>query len=260
MTAGPRAWRGTRAAPRPSGRRPVSPAHPRSAPAGAALPRTGRCSPRPPWSSPPLQRVTAPPVGDPGAVQTTSPGTPVPARSRPGPVVGAVLGAAVVVALLGWAVAAGWGPLLRVDRSVSDALYAGDDRPRLLEVVLQVATAPGLSVVRGVVLLPVLAWLLLRRAWWTAAWVLASAGLVRPLTSALKELVGRVRPPFADGGARYATLSFPSGHSSGVACLVTVLLVLGWPLLGPAARRAWLGGGGGPGVLRGVGRRGVGGG
>src|SRR3954471_16736544 len=178
MTAGPRAWRGTRAAPRPSGRRPVSPAHRRSAPAGAASPRTGRCSPHPPWSSPPLQRVTALHVGDPGRVQTTSPGTPVPARSRPGRVRGAVLGAGVLVALLGWAVAAGWGPLLRLDRSVSDALYAGDDRPRLVAVVLQLATAPGLSAVRGLVLLPVLVWLVLRRAWWTAAWVLASAGLV----------------------------------------------------------------------------------
>jgi undecaprenyl-diphosphatase len=152
----------------------------------------------------------------------------------------AVAGAAVVLALLGWAVAARFSPLLRVDRAVSDALYAGDDRSRLVESALQVATAPGLSAVRAVVLLPVLLWLVLRRAWWTAAWLVAAAALVAPLTTLLKELTGRQRPPFAGGGAGYQSLSFPSGHASGVAALVTVALVLAWPLLAPTARRAWL--------------------
>ena len=148
----------------------------------------------------------------------------------------AVLASAAVLAPLGWAVAAGWSPLLRFDRSVSDALYAGDDRSRLLEVVLQVATAPGLAAVRYVVLLPVLTWLVRCRAWWTAAWVVTAAALVGPLTSWLKELVGRPRPLFAEGGARWDSLSFPSGHSSGIACLATVLLVLAWPRLAPGAR------------------------
>jgi membrane-associated phospholipid phosphatase len=173
-------------------------------------------------------------------VQTSSPAPATPTRARPGPALATVLGAVVVVALLGWAVAAEWAPLLQLDRTVSAALYAGDDRPRLVEVALQVATAPGLSVVRGVVLLPVLVWLVLRRAWWTAAWVLTAAATISPLTSLLKELVGRARPQFAEGGARYETLSFPSGHSSGIACLATIGLVLAWPLLAPAARRAWL--------------------
>jgi undecaprenyl-diphosphatase len=182
-------------------------------------------------------------VRDPGAVQTAPPASVAPPRSPTGAVLAALLGAGAVVALLGWAVAAGWSPLLRVDRAVSGALYAGDDRPRPVEVLLQVATAPGLSVVRGVVLLLVLAWLVLCRAWWTAAWVALAAGLVGPLNGALKELVGRQRPQFAEGGARYETLSFPSGHSAGVACLVTVALLLAWPLLAPAARRRWLVGG-----------------
>jgi membrane-associated phospholipid phosphatase len=152
----------------------------------------------------------------------------------------AAAGAGLVVALLAWAVAADSTPMLRVDRAVSGALYAGDDRSRWVEWALQVATAPGSSAVRGVVLLPVLAWLVLRRAWWTAAWVFAATALVGPLTSLLKELVGRQRPQFAEGGAGYESLSYPSGHSSGVATLVTVALVLAWPLLAPAARRVWL--------------------
>ena len=160
----------------------------------------------------------------------------LPGRSR------ALLAAAVlflVVALLGLAVHGGTGPVPRFDRAVSDAAYAGDGRPGWLEALLQVATAPGLSWVRGLVYLPVLGWLAVRRAWWTAAWVLLAVGLVSPLTGALKELVGRPRPQFADGGARYGSLSFPSGHSSGVAALVCAGLVLAWPLLAPAARRAW---------------------
>lgn len=152
----------------------------------------------------------------------------------------AVGGCAVVVALLAWAVTAGLAPLLDADRSVSDALYAGDGRPGWLEVLLQVATAPGLSVSRAVVLLPVLVWLVLRRAWWTAGWVFVAAAGIGPLTTLLKDAVGRLRPQFADGGAGYASLSYPSGHASGIVTLVTILLVLAWPLLGPPARRAWL--------------------
>lgn len=174
-------------------------------------------------------------------MHTAHPGSPVTAVRTRGDAWLAVAAAAAVVALLGWAVAAQWSPVLRVDRAVSDALYAGDDRAGWLESALQVATAPGLSAVRGVVVLPVLAWLLLHRAWWTAAWVVTAAGLVGPLTAGLKQLVGRQRPQFAEGGARYETLSFPSGHSSGIACLVTVLLVLAWPRLTSSARRVWLG-------------------
>ena len=152
----------------------------------------------------------------------------------------AVGAALAVLGLLAWAVVAGAAPLLDLDRAVSRAVYAGDGRPGWLEALLQVATAPGSSAVRGLVFLPVLAWLVLRRAWWTAAWVLTAIALVGPVTALLKELVGRARPQFADGGASWESLSHPSGHSSGVATLVTVALVLAWPALGRAARRAWL--------------------
>lgn len=144
------------------------------------------------------------------------------------------------VALLGWGVLAGWGPLLRIDGSLSGALYAGDDRPETQQVLLQVATAPGSSAVRALVYLPVLIWLAVRRQWWTAGWVALAVGLIAPITTLLKEAVGRVRPPFADGGARYESLAFPSGHASGVATLVTVGLILLWPVLAPRARQAWL--------------------
>ena len=100
-------------------------------------------------------------------------------------------------------------------------------------------TAPGLSWFRFVVFLPVLVLLVRRRAWWTAAWVVTAVALIGPLNTLLKNYFGRVRPDFAEGGARLDSLSYPSGHSSGIATLVTVALVLAWPLL--AAPRPALG-------------------
>ena len=168
---------------------------------------------------------------------------------RPGRATAAVVVLAGVVAALGWAVAGQAAPLLRLDRAVSAALYAGDDRPGWLEAVLQVATAPGSSAVRGVVLLPVLVVLVRRRAWRTAGWVLVAGALVGPLTTVLKELVGRARPQFAEGGAALDSLSFPSGHASGVATLVTVALLLTWPSLSPSGRRWAVAGGAALGLL-----------
>jgi membrane-associated phospholipid phosphatase len=70
--------------------------------------------------------------------------------------------------------------------------------------------------------------------------VLVAGALVGPLTTLLKEAIGRLRPQFAEGGARWETFGFPSGHSSGIATLVAVVLVLAWPLLTASSRRAWL--------------------
>jgi undecaprenyl-diphosphatase len=145
-----------------------------------------------------------------------------------------------VLVLLGLGVATHLGAQLRLDSAISTALYAGDSRSAALNDLLQVLTAPGLTVFRVVVLLPVVVWLVVRRAWRTAAWVLTAIVLVAPLTTAVKELVGRVRPTFVNGGARVESLSFPSGHSSGIATLVTVVLVLAWPLLGRTGRRVCL--------------------
>jgi undecaprenyl-diphosphatase len=129
---------------------------------------------------------------------------------------------------------------MELDAAVSEALYAGDHRARALDWLLEALTAPGLSAVRIVLAVPVFVVLVRRRRLRLAAWVMAAVVLVAPLTSLLKEYFGRVRPDFGEGGARYETLSYPSGHASGVATLVVVGLVLTWPLLSAAARRAWL--------------------
>ena len=158
------------------------------------------------------------------------------ARAVPGAVASAAA-CLVLLALLGAAVRSEFGPLLRLDASVSEALYVGDDRAPGLNGLLEVLTAPGLSWIRFLVFLPVLVLLLRRRAWWTSAWLVTAVVLIAPLTGLLKDYFGRIRPDFAEGGARYESLSFPSGHSSGIATLVTVGLILAWPLLAAHTRR-----------------------
>jgi membrane-associated phospholipid phosphatase len=156
-------------------------------------------------------------------------------RAVPAAVV-VVAGCLVLLALLGAGVRTDFKPQLRLDAVVSEAMYSGDRRAAALDTLLEVLTAPGLSWARFAVYLPVVVWLLVRRHWWTAAWLVTAVALIGPLNTMLKLYFGRVRPDFAEGGARYDSLSYPSGHSSGIATLVTVGLILLWPRLAPLAR------------------------
>lgn len=168
-----------------------------------------------------------------GPVTTAQRTHPIGARSA------AVAGCVLVVVLLGVGVAVSWAPQLRLDADVSRALYAGDGRSSLVQTLLDVATAPGYTVARLVVFLPVVVWLVRARRWASVVWVTVSVVGVGLLNAAVKELVGRPRPQFADGGAQLTSLSFPSGHASGAACLVTTALVLAWPVLSRTDRRWW---------------------
>ncbi|WP_091321941.1 phosphatase PAP2 family protein [Geodermatophilus ruber] len=152
----------------------------------------------------------------------------------------AVVVALAVLAVLGAGVLVGFGPQARLDDAVSSALYAGDDRSAVLDTLLEVLTAPGAAAFRVLVCLPVVVWLAVRRAWWSAGWVVIAVVTISPLTVLLKEVVGRVRPAFENGGATYESLSYPSGHASGIATLVTVVLILVWPRLTAVRRRGAL--------------------
>jgi undecaprenyl-diphosphatase len=144
---------------------------------------------------------------------------------------GIAAGCFTFVALLGAGVLADFEPQMDVDGAVSEALYVGDDRASGLNGLLEVLTAPGGAAVRLAVFLPVVVLLLLRRWFWTALWMSVAVVGIGPLTGLLKELFGRIRPDFDQGGARLESLSYPSGHSSGIATLVAVALLLLWPLL-----------------------------
>ncbi|MGY1666128.1 phosphatase PAP2 family protein [Geodermatophilus sp. SYSU D00696] len=163
---------------------------------------------------------------------------PPPDASRPRRrVLTAIGGGITVLGVLGAGVVSGFPPQVRLDEAVSGALYTGDDRSALVGGLLEVLTTPGVTWFRVLVFLPVLAWLAARRAWRTLLWVGAAITAIGPLTTALKEAAGRARPAYENGGLVYEGLSYPSGHSSGVATLVTVALVLAWPRLTAGGRR-----------------------
>jgi undecaprenyl-diphosphatase len=180
--------------------------------------------------------VNVPPDGDAALTRRRA------ARAVPAAVI-STASCLVVLALLGAGVRADFAPQLRVDADVSEALYVGDERAGALDGLLEVLTAPGAWWFRALVFFPVLVLLLHRRLWWTAAWMASAVVIVGPVTSLLKEYFGRVRPDFAEGGARLDSLSYPSGHASGIATLVAVFLILAWPLLAARARHWALAGG-----------------
>ena len=167
-------------------------------------------------------------LGESGAVE--APPEPVtPTRRRPALLT--ALAGTLVWVLLGIGVVTHYGAQLRIDAGISQALYAGDDRAAALNDLLQVLTFPGTTLFRVIVFLPVVLVLVRAGAWLTTAWVLTAVLLVGPITTGLKDLFGRIRPAFDEGGSRFSSLSYPSGHSSGIATLATVALVLAWPYL-----------------------------
>lgn len=121
--------------------------------------------------------------------------------------------------------------LVEWDRWVGAALaYRGGNGAYV--GLLQVLTAPGLTVVRLLVLVPIAAAFAVRKRWPFVGFVLVCAVTVGPLTTLFKELVGRARPTYDDPLLFATGLSFPSGHSSGAAALAGALLVVAWPSVG----------------------------
>ncbi|MGI8720624.1 MAG: phosphatase PAP2 family protein [Geodermatophilaceae bacterium] len=143
-----------------------------------------------------------------------------------------------IVAILGILVGQGVRALLELDLAVGSALrFQGAGSSGV--TILQILTSPGLSVFRLVVLVPVAVFFAVWGRRRVSGFVLLTALAVGPLTTLLKELVGRVRPTADDPLVAADGLSFPSGHSSGAATLAGVLLVVLWPML-RARWRPWV--------------------
>jgi membrane-associated phospholipid phosphatase len=75
------------------------------------------------------------------------------------------------------------------------------------------------------------------RAWWG----LATMAVGWALAAVLKLLVRRARPEIDDPVAQHAGYSFPSGHATNNAIVVSVVVVLLWPLVGTGVRRLLVG-------------------
>lgn len=75
------------------------------------------------------------------------------------------------------------------------------------------------------------------RAWWG----LATMAVGWALAAVLKLVVRRARPEIDDPVAQHAGFSFPSGHATNNAIVVTVVVLLLWPLVGTGVRRLLVG-------------------
>ncbi|MBA2554935.1 MAG: phosphatase PAP2 family protein [Geodermatophilaceae bacterium] len=136
-----------------------------------------------------------------------------------------------------------WEPLLRLDRSVVDALHPPAAEHPAFEGLLNLVTTAGTSWFRWLVLAPVAIWAF-RSGRLRLGWLLVvAAGLIGVVTSGLKLLVDRDRPDFPDPIFVSDSLSHPSGHSSGVVTLVGLLLVAFLRLQPPRHRVATVVGG-----------------
>lgn len=71
-----------------------------------------------------------------------------------------------------------------------------------------------------------------------AAWAVATMATGWLIVTALKPVVQRARPVVEDPFAVHAGYSFPSGHATNNAVVVTVVLILLHPVLGARTRRA----------------------
>lgn len=167
-------------------------------------------------------------------------------QSRPRRLARAVAYAVVVAVPLGvlaFLVRSNFGPLIDLDQ---DAIVAATDVTRSHDGLRSVAEAWELIsqpwVMYAVVGLPLclLAWLrwnLRTRAMWAVA-TMATGWLV---AVGLKLAVQRARPVIDEPFTAHAGYSFPSGHATNNAIVVTVVLLLLRPVLGATARRVLLG-------------------
>jgi membrane-associated phospholipid phosphatase len=155
-------------------------------------------------------------------------------RGRVGAVWVAAALAFVVVLPLGVLTTANWEPLMGVDVAVSDELVvpSGGDEVN----VLRFLTGGGDAAVRVVVLAPLAAWLAWQRKWRLFALVVAAGALVGAVNELLKSIFDRPRPSY-DWTIDASGYSYPSGHASGTAAMVTVLVLVFWPVITRAWRR-----------------------
>jgi membrane-associated phospholipid phosphatase len=139
----------------------------------------------------------------------------------------------VVVLPLGLLITANWDPLIDVDLAISDELLVpgrGDEVD-----VLRFLTGGGDAAARIVVLAPLAGWLAWQRRWRLLVLVVASGALVGALNELLKSIFDRPRPSY-DGTIEATGYSYPSGHASGTAAMVTVLVLVFWPVVSQAWR------------------------
>ncbi|MFD9125963.1 phosphatase PAP2 family protein [Kitasatospora sp. NPDC059571] len=129
-----------------------------------------------------------------------------------------------------------WGPLARLDHHWDDALHRYARQHTAWTASMQTLADIGGTVTMRVALLAVAAWLWAVGARVLALWAAAQALLGWAANWALKGVIGRPRPHFADPVSHASGGSFPSGHAMASAITCGALAALIWPVAGRALR------------------------
>jgi undecaprenyl-diphosphatase len=154
----------------------------------------------------------------------------------------AVAAGALPVLLLLLTVETKWTPLLELDDSARDSLHQyGLNHPGVTAFLTAVSAVSG-AVGWQVVSVVLITWLLTRRRFRSAAFVLVANVGSSLLNTALKSVVHRHRPVVPHPFVHLPGQSFPSGHAQAAATGFTVALFVLWPWLrSPLVRRLAVG-------------------
>jgi diacylglycerol kinase family enzyme/membrane-associated phospholipid phosphatase len=150
----------------------------------------------------------------------------------------AVLIAALIAApllLLSILVIARFGPLVRLDASVTRSVHDGVRGTGWLRVFNDVSVV-GQPRLVGLALTVVAAGFAVRRQWWVAGWIATSLLATATAWTLSKQWVERPRPAIPD---QVSGWSYPSGHAAEIGCVVALLVILTWPRMRPGRLR-WL--------------------
>ena len=130
-----------------------------------------------------------------------------------------------------------WSPLHSLDLRVADNLHRVSVGAPGLVSGLDTISSIFAPIVFRLVCSAAAVWLLARRRYRLALWVLVTTWVAAGLGVATKTLVGRARPTFESPVASAPGMSFPSGHALGSIVGCGVLLLVFLPLLSQAGRR-----------------------
>ncbi len=151
--------------------------------------------------------------------------------------------AAVLFGCVTVLVATRYGPVVRLDVRVDDALHRYALRHGTFVTAMKTVSALGTSHMWWIVFVALAAWQYYRRSLRLALFVLVTGVASSLLNTVVKSLVDRPRPQLAHPVATAAGSSFPSGHAQAaiVGCAIVLLVVL--PVAHPRLRPWLLGAG-----------------
>jgi membrane-associated phospholipid phosphatase len=151
---------------------------------------------------------------------------------------GALAAVAVPFVLLLVLVEDKWQPLAEADRGARDSLHQYAVGHAAFVTVMRVVSDSGSARAWQVTLGLVALWLLWRRLWRLAAFVVVTGLGSSVLNSAAKAAVNRPRPLVEHPLLHFPGASFPSGHAQAAVTGYAVLLLVFLPVLSPRWRRA----------------------